>query len=158
MRPSKTIPPAPPLDWLLVANASRARCFARDPDNGAMRELLSVVHPSSRLPAQQLAHDRGGKAMKSQASTQYQPHTDPHQKEHQVFARELAAHLEQAALAHTYPGVALIASLPFLGVLNGELGPATQARLQASIALDLTSFEGAELEHRVSAALKNAIA
>ena len=157
MRPSNTIPPAPLLDWVVVANAARARCFARDADNGAMRELLSVVHPSSRLPAQDLARDRGGKAMKGQASTQYQPHTEPHDKEHQVFARELAAHLEQAALAHTYPGVALIASLPFLGVLHAELGPATQARLQASVALDLTTFTGAELEHRVSAALKQAV-
>jgi len=27
------------LDWVLVANAARARLFARDPDNNAMKEL-----------------------------------------------------------------------------------------------------------------------
>lgn len=152
------IPPSAPLDWVLVANAARARCFVRDADNDAMRELQSFVHPASRLPAQDLAHDRGGKAMKSQASTQYQPHTDPHDKAQLEFARELAAHLEQAALAHAYPGLAIFASAPFLGVLRGELGAATQALLRASVALDLTTCVGTDLEQRVSRALKEAAA
>jgi protein required for attachment to host cells len=151
-KPAK-IRPIAPLDWVLVANAARARCFERDAENGAMRELRSFVHPSSRLPAQDLSHDRGGKAMKSQARTQFAPHTDPLDKEHVLFARELARHLEQAALAHEFPALTLFASPPFLGELRNHLGPAVQALLRRGVPLDLTRYEGAELEERVAVAL-----
>ena len=158
MTDTSNIRPIAPLDWVLIANAARARSFARDPENGAMRELRSFVHPGSRQKGQALTDDRAGLAFKGQASTQYAPHTDPHDKEHEQFARELAQVLEEAALAHQYPGLALIASPAFLGELRAHLGPATQALLRAGAALDLTTYEGAELERRVAQALLGAAA
>ncbi len=143
-----------PLGWVLVANAARARSFVRDPDNHAMRELSAFVHPASRLKGQALAGDRGGMVRKSAASTQFAPHTDVHEKEHTQFARELAAHLEEAALAHRYPRIDLIASNAFLGELRAHLGPATTHLLRAGVPLDLTSYEGADLQHRVTQALR----
>lgn len=145
--------PGKKLGWVLLANSARARSFVRDSDNNAMRELCSFVHPDSRLKGQALAHDRGGKVRKSGASTQFAPHTDHHDKVHGEFARELAAYLEEAALAHRYPEVAIIAAKPFLGELRAHLGPATQQRLSGSVALDLTTCVGAELERRVADAL-----
>ncbi|MDP1647223.1 MAG: host attachment protein [Rubrivivax sp.] len=151
----KGIRPIEPLDWVLVANAARARVFERDPENNAMRELSSFVHPQSRQKGQALGRDRPGKAQKgSTASTAFPPHTDLHQKEHAEFAHELAQHLEEAALAHRYPRVALVASSPFLGELKAQLGAAAKKLLQAAVALDLTSYEGADLEHRVAQALQ----
>ena len=153
----KKIRPTEPLDWVVVANAARARFFERDPENNAMRELSSFVHPQSRQKGQALAHDRPGKAQKgSTASTAFPPHTDLHQKEHAEFAHELAHSLEEAALAHSYPRLAILASNPFLGELKAQLGAATQRLLQATVALDLTPHEGAELEHRVAQALQAA--
>ena len=150
---TRAIPPSPALDWVLIANAARARCFARDADNGAMREERSFVHPASRLKGAALEHDRGGKVHKSTASTQFAPHTDVHDKEHAAFARELAAFLEKAALAQHYPALSLIASAAFLGELRAQLGPAAQTRVRQAVPLDLSAYEGAELEHRVSRAL-----
>lgn len=149
------IPAGPALEWVLIANAARARCFVRDADNGAMREERSFVHPASRLKGAALDHDRGGKVRKSMASTQFAPHTDAHDKEHAAFARELAAFLEKAALAQQYPALSLIASAGFLGVLRAGLGPAAHKRVRQAIALDLSAYEGAELEHRVTQALAN---
>ena len=146
-----------PLDWVVVANAARARFFERDPENKAMRELSSFVHPQSRLKGQALGHDRPGKAQKgSTASTAFPPHTDLHQKEHAEFAHELAQRLEEAALAHSYPRLSIMASNPFLGELKAQLGAATHRLLQATVALDLTAYEGTELEHRVAQALQAA--
>jgi protein required for attachment to host cells len=150
---TRAIPPGPALDWVLIANAARARCFVRDADNGAMREERSFIHPASRLKGAALDHDRGGKVRKSMASTQFAPHTDAHDKEHAAFARELGAFLEKAALARHYPGLCLIASAGFLGELRAHLGPAAQQRVRQAIALDLSAYEGAELEHRVTRAL-----
>jgi protein required for attachment to host cells len=153
MAKAHAIPPAPALDWVLIANAARARCFVRDADNGAMREDRSFVHPASRLKGVALSHDRGGKVRKSMASTQFAPHTDAHDKEHAAFARELAAFLEEAALAERFPGLWLIASAEFLGELRAQLGPAAGKRLRRGLALDLSVYEGSELEHRVTKAL-----
>jgi protein required for attachment to host cells len=153
MAKTHTVPPGPALDWVLIANAARARCFVRDADNGAMREERSFVHPASRLKGATLEHDRGGKVHKSTASTQFAPHTDVHDKEHAAFARELAAFLEEAALAQHYPALSLIASAAFLGDLRTQLGPAAQKRLRQAVALDLSAYKGAELERRVTQAL-----
>jgi protein required for attachment to host cells len=147
---------APAFDWVLIANAARARCFVRDADNGAMREECSFIHPASRLKGVALDHDRGGKVRKSMTSTQFVPHTDAHDKEHAVFAREVAAFLEKAALGHQYPALSLIASAGFLGELRAQLGPAALKRLRQAIAVDLSAYQGAELEHRVTQALGSA--
>ncbi len=152
----KKIRPIEPLDWVVVANASRARIFERDPENKAMRELYSFVHPQSRQKGQELDRDRPGRAHKGVASTAFPPHTDPHQKEHAEFAHQLTQSLEEAALAHRYPRLAILASSPFLGELKAQLGAATQRLLQAAVALDLTPHVGAELEHRVAQALQAA--
>jgi protein required for attachment to host cells len=150
MRTPQAIPHVPALDWVLIANSARARCFVRDADNGAMREERSFVHTASRLKGMALDHDRAGKVRKGMASTQFAPHTDAHEKERVAFARELAAFLEKAALAQRYPGLWLIASAGFLGELRAQLGPAALKRVREGIALDLTVYEGSELEHRVT--------
>lgn len=139
--------------WVVVANAARARCFERDPDNGALRELTSFVHPESRQKGGDLTGDRNGQARKSQASTAFVAHTDPLQREHRAFAAELARHLEAESLAHHVDDLALLASAPFLGELRAELGPAAQRVLAASVALDLTTYQGRDLEQRVTQAL-----
>jgi protein required for attachment to host cells len=152
----KPIRPVQPFEAVLVANASRARLFERDAENGAMRETASFVHPQARLKGQALGHDRPGHAHKGVASTAFPPHTDPHQKEHAVFARELAQRMEVLALTRRYPRLAVMASNPFLGELNKELSGATRKILQVAVALDLTAYDGAELEHRVAEALQEA--
>lgn len=140
----------PAVQWVVVANAARARCFERDPANDALRELDSFVHPASRLKGPELGVDRGGLVQKGAMTTQYEPPTDPRTKEHEVFARELSRYLEQAALANRYGQLALIASNPFLGELKAQLGAAGARALVAGVAVDLTTYSGRELEQRVA--------
>jgi protein required for attachment to host cells len=147
-------PRAPTLrETVVIGNAARARLFERDPDNGAMRELASFVHPLSRAKGVALADDRPGHAMKGRAHTQFQPHTDPHEREHHRFAQEIARHLEQEALAHRIGRLLLFVSDPFLGELSGELGQAARSVLAQRVAHDLSAWQGAELEHRVNQAV-----
>jgi hypothetical protein len=61
--------------------------------------------------------------------------------------------LESAAVARRLPGPVLTASNPFLGELKAALGPAASGLLKASVALDLTSLQGSDLEHSVTRAL-----
>jgi len=158
MTTTTRIRPIRPLEGVLVANAGRARLFERDPENKAMRELASFVHPRTRLKGAALGHDRPGQAFKGEARTSYEPHTDLHQKEHAEFARELAQRLGEEAIDRRYPHVAIFASSPFLGELKAHLGAGTQRLLTAAVPLDLTAFDDSELEHRVAQALETAAA
>lgn len=149
-------PPRVHLGWVLIANSARARSFIRDEENHAMREICSFVHTESRQKGVALQADRGGKIRKSEgASSQFSPVSDPHQKEHTQFARELAQYLEEAALAHRFPEVSLIAAKGFLGDLRLQLGPVTRQRLHFCVPSDFTAYDGSELERRVTEALRN---
>ena len=141
------------LDWVLLANASRARLFERDAENGAMRELAAFVHPASRVKGSTLGHDRPGHAAKGLASTNFEPVTPLKEREQQHFAQQLAEHVEAAVLDGRVPRWMLIASSPFLGRLRAALGSAAAARLALYVDRDLSRWQGAELERRVAALL-----
>jgi protein required for attachment to host cells len=143
------------LDWVVVANATKARVFERDDENGAMRELADYMHAASRQKGVELTGDRPGLARKSQAATVFAPHATPQEREHARFAHELAQALEQAAKDRRMPGLQLFASDPFLGEVKAELGDAARRVLKSSIATDLTAFKGRDLEQRVSRALQD---
>jgi protein required for attachment to host cells len=144
----------PNAEWVLVANAARARCFERNPMTSRLRELAGFVHEESRIKPSHFDSDRPGHAMKGQASTQFDPHINPQAKQRAQFARELAAYLDEAALAHRYDRLALIASDPFLGDLRANLGDASRRCMIISQAVDLTHVGGPELETRVTTAMR----
>ncbi|MDO9094248.1 MAG: host attachment protein [Rubrivivax sp.] len=155
---SKPLQGRPALDWVVVANAARARIFERDDENQALREIADRVHTPSRQKASDLESDRPGKVRKSDASTAFAPHTDPREREHQRFAHEVAQLLEEAALAQRMPGWVLLASNPFLGELKAELGDAGKRLLKHSVPVDLTTYQHAELEQRVTRAINGTLA
>ena len=144
---------APFTDWVLVANASRARVFERDETSQSLREVGDYLHPASRQKGEALSDDRPGHVHKGAASTAFAPHTDPREREHVRFARELSQVLETAAAARQMRGLVLIASSPFLGELQAELGDGARRLLKKAVALDLTSFSDRELERRVTGAI-----
>lgn len=148
----KTTPRKSGLDWVVVANAARARIFERDDEDQVLREIADCVHTPSRQKASELDDDRPGKARKSQASTAFTPHTETRDREHQHFAHEIAQLLEDAALTQDMPGLVLLASNPFLGELKAELGAAAQRLLKFSVPVDLTIYQHADLEQRVTRA------
>lgn len=153
---SKTVQRQFALDWIVVANAARARIFERDDDNQALREIADLVHTPSRQKASTLGDDRPGRARKSDASTAFAPHTALLEREHQRFAREVAQLLETSALEHGMPGLVLLASNPFLGELKAALGDAARRLLKRSAPIDLTTFRDRDLEQRVTRALGDA--
>lgn len=151
----QVMPPRPVrLDWVVLANAARARCFERDADNGALREIADFTHPASRLSGRELNDNRPGQAFKGSDRTALQPHTDVQAKEHAAFALQIADFLDEGASTHRYEHLALLASTAFLGMLRAALGPAA-SRVNASVPVDYTTCVGRDLERRVTAALAN---
>jgi len=145
-------------NWIVLANASRARILDREPGDGRLKELADLVHPQSREKASELTSDREGHAQKAHgdaghAGTAFEPRTEPRQKEHAVFALEVSRYLEDAVTHGRCLALVLIASDPFLGELKSHLGHAATRVLNATIPRDLTSFAGNDLARRVTEAL-----
>ena len=141
--------------WILIANASTARCFEKSAD-GKLSLLESFAHPDSRKPGSTLGSGRPGHIEgvgHGLGSASYQPRVDPKSWEHGKFAQELAAHLNAAVAAHRCERIFVIASNPFLGQIKALLDTQTAKRLAGGIAADLTSYEGRELKSRVDEAL-----
>ena len=138
-------------DWILLANATRARLLQME-RNERVTELEDFVHPQSRIKVSDLVDDRAGHEStdRSYGGTSYQPRTGVRQKEHQRFARELADFLERQAQSGSYRSLAVFASSPFLGELKAELGTATTKLLSGTHDLDLTSVGPAELGRRIA--------
>jgi protein required for attachment to host cells len=138
-------------DWILVANATRARLLQLERGD-RVKVLESFEHPQSRGKVSDLADDRAGqeKSDRGFGAMAYQPRTDAKQKEHQRFARELTDFLEREAQQARFGSLQVFASSPFLGELKAELGSATARLLSGTHDLDLTSIGPAELGRRIA--------
>ena len=136
--------------WIQVANASIARLLARDSADEPLRALATWQHPESRLKGSELQSDRPGHERSDRAGgTELTPRSDPHRKEHQAFAHEIAKKLGEALDAGEYGSLAIIASSPFLGELRHALGKAVTKATTHVADLDLTSFGLSEIETRL---------
>ena len=150
-------------DWVVLANASRARVLGRDADDGSLVELAEFDHPQSRMKNSESGRDQPGhverglgevsKGSTGHGSTQYEPKTDPRHKEHERFARELAAYVDEAVTQHRCETWVLCASNPFLGEFKAHLTTAGADALRRTVVRDLTAFTGRELARHLKDAL-----
>jgi len=86
------------MQWVLVANASKARLLARTAAGRPLKELEDLVHPASRLHARDLTSDRDGRQGGSGGRVHaVQQKTDAKETEAINFARELVAKLESGS-------------------------------------------------------------
>lgn len=138
-------------EWILVANASRARLLQRAGSEPA-RVMATFEHPPSRQHAHVLSDDLSGRAQSDQGdgARAMTPRMDAQHKEHLRFAQELARHLEEGARQNAFSALVLFAGPPFLGMLREALGEASRRHLVASVPVDLTHVGEAELERRIA--------
>jgi len=141
--------------WYVVANASRARLLERTPGEDDWADVVDLVHADSRRPGASLARDRPGHiAGRGPASGGYtfQPRTDPRQHEHARFARQIADAVDAAVSDGRCGRLVLVASDPFLGVLDAQLDPRTRKAVHARVAHDWTTLPDAELVRKLGEA------
>lgn len=143
---------------IVTANAARARVHQRRPD-GSLTELSDLIHPQSRQAGRDLAADRPGRTEvdlgdHKRGRSAYEPPTDVHAKEHERFARELAAHLDNAVASGRCSALVLLAAPAFLGTLRPCLADATAKAVRVDEAVDLTALPAHELRTRVDELLR----
>jgi len=141
-------------NWLLVANASRARVLEESEVAGQYVHVLDLVHPSSRQKGTDLSRDRPGHVEgigHGLGSGSYVPHTDPRKHEQDVFALEVARALDDGIASGRCAGLVLIASNPFLGQVKAHLGEQASKMVLRTVPADYTGLNERELAQRLVA-------
>ncbi len=142
-------------NWLVIANAARARVLEQGDWPDRVTHVADLVHPQSRQKGQRLAHDRPGHVEGTGhglGSAAYVPRTDPREREHDRFAREVAAAIDEGVAGGRCAGLTLVASDPFLGHLKSHLSSQAHKRLLRTVASDLTALPDDEVLRRLAPA------
>ncbi|HYA66593.1 MAG TPA: host attachment protein [Burkholderiaceae bacterium] len=137
--------------WVVVANASQARCYTREHASAPWTVVAEFQDPLGRAKGSDLVADRAGYEAvgRDRAGTAYAPRLDPKKKEHESFARQLAHFLNESVAARRCEQIVIFASNPFLGEIKPLLDEHASRALGRTLALDLTSFAGPELMRRI---------
>lgn len=138
--------------WIVVTNAALARIFSRKSAIEPLVPVATLTHAQSRLRAGALAADRAGRqaADNSHGVNQFESRSDPHRKEHQRFAREIAQQLDEALAAGKFGSLLIFSSNPFIGELRAQLSHAVSERVQTLLDRDLSHVGITELERRIA--------
>jgi protein required for attachment to host cells len=141
-------------NWLVVANAARARVLEETGKLGVFTHIADLVHPQSRQKGSDLGGDRPGRAPGPAAhgtgSSAYDARTAPREREHEHFAHELAAALNDGIAAGRCAGLVLVASDPFLGLLKKQLSEQAHKALLRTVVADYTALNERELAQRLA--------
>lgn len=146
--------------WVLIANSERAFCFERAGSDHSLTQLADFTHRYQRLSDNAHEGDLTGAAGKghgrtAHAGTQFEPHTEARAKERANFAKQIANYINDGVAQKRCTSFVLIVTSPMLGELRSCLDVAAKKSLRGSVAGDLTSFEGDELQLHVDNAIRS---
>ena len=143
-------------NWLVVANAAKARVLEASERGEGWETVAGLVHPASRQKGSELAFDRAGHVpgagrSGTGGSSAFDHRTDPREREHDRFAREVAEMLNAGVASGRCAGLVLVASNPFLGHLKQHLDTQASRRVLRTLAADLTALDERALAARLQA-------
>jgi protein required for attachment to host cells len=90
-------------------------------------------------------------------SASYLPRTDPREREHDRFSREVANAVNGGVAQGRCAGFTLVASDPFLGQVKSHLSVQSKKLLLRTVSSDYTAVPDADLARRVRAAGAKAV-
>lgn len=130
--------------WIMVANASQARLFSNDGPKRGLKLVKELMHPESREKTSNLVSDRSGAYGGTGHGAVGQP-ADPKHHEAERFAQEVSRELEAGRVKNAYDRLILVASAPFMGLVNNHLPGQVRSLLSESIDKDYTRLPVKEL-------------
>ncbi len=142
------------ITWILVANASAAHLYANYGPKKGLQKLKEFEHNACRGKALDLVSDRPGHYNgHGNGHGSFLPATDPKQNEAQHFALELAKELEHGRTANCYQRLILVASAPFMGVINGNLDSHVRNLVSDSFEKDYTKASKKQLTRHLESCI-----
>lgn len=146
----------PTTTWVLIADGARARVLAQARPFEALAPAFEEELIGTTAQSKEIASDRPGRSFDSAGQGRHamEPPTDPQRYAKFAFARELAERLEEAAHAHRFAKLVLVAAPKTLGDLRDLLPDAVRAKVVAEIDKDLTKVPLRELPKHLDSVLK----
>lgn len=137
---------AVPGRWVLVANQSRMRIFATEPD-GKLVQVTQLDNPRADEQAREIVTDRPGRAFDSRGEGRHamEPSVDPKEQEAIRFAKAIADEIENARSKNEFQKLVLVAGPEFLGRIRAELTDAAAKTVEREIGKNLTHLDEAEV-------------
>jgi protein required for attachment to host cells len=121
----------------MVANASQAKVFANHGPNRGLQFVKELSHPESREKTSNLVSDRSGSHTGTGHGAFVQA-TDPKHHEAERFAQEVSRELDDGRMNNAYDRLILVASSPFMGLVNSRLPELVRSKLSETIDKDYT--------------------
>lgn len=134
--------------WIMVANASQAKLFAHHGRKRGLELVKELAHPQSREKTSNLVSDRSGAYGGPGHGAVGQP-ADPKHHEAERFAQEVSRELEAGRVQNAYDRLILVASAPFMGLINHHLPGQVRSKLSESIDKDYTRLPVKELANHL---------
>lgn len=141
--------------WVLAADSGRARFFAADTAQGALKEVDDLVHPQSRQHERDMASDEPGTTFDSMGQGQHSMGSvvDPKDQEAIRFAKEVSMRLDSARAAGDFDKLYVVAAPRFLGMLRDSLSAPTRKLVAAEIDKNLAAHKTDEIRAHLPARL-----
>lgn len=136
--------------WVVVADGTRARCFALEQDR-TLTEFDTMVSPEHRLHESDLTSDRVGVSYDADGRGKHRmrpPHT-ARQEGTRNFAKRIAERIDRARIDGELKHLVLIAPAKFLGVLRTTLSEESRQLVSLHITKELTKASPKELARHV---------
>jgi len=139
-----------PNTWIVVADSGSARIFTADSPTGKLVEREDYAHSEARVPERRLVSDRKGQTMNPQGRRHaFSGAVAPEETESRAFAKLLADRLDGARAEGDLEHIVLVAAPEFLGKLRAAMGHETRKRVDAELALNLTTLPADEIHARL---------
>lgn len=131
--------------WVLVADGTRARIFVKR--FKSLNNVMGQDLVSDNLRDSEIYMDKPGRAYESANPTRhaYQPRTDWHAYNKQIFAKEICSILDKANETEDFDELIIISPPKMLGDLRSYLGKQILSKISAEIPKDISKLSEYEL-------------
>lgn len=138
--------------WVVIANASTARIFAKKKGNHKLNLIKELEHPESRKKVRELISDGAGRynSRGEMVHGAYSRRTNPKEVEADHFANELAKFLDHARSTNDFTKVLLVMPAPFQGMVKHHISSQLLSKISGTISKDYHAATAKQLETLLS--------
>jgi len=147
------MPTKPKKTWIVIADGMHARIFQQDRRGAPLMPALDheMIDPAAHSFSRDLKSDAPGRTFDGAGGRHaMEPRTDPKTHEKQIFARRVAALVNEAASRRTFDQLVLVAPPKTLGELRTQLGDLAKKLIIGEIDRDLVKTPTPDLPKHLS--------
>lgn len=133
-----------PMQWVVVADKSRARIFQTHGKIDELVEVEDLLNPKGRQEDTELRHDAKGrfygKGERHQAHT-VEPSVSQEDHAADRFSREVMQYIEHANDDNRFESLVMIASPEFLGLLRRQFSRRIEGKIRQQLSTDIAGLK-----------------